>query len=31
MKAVRKMRIGKGNVELVEVPEPKIEPTDVLI
>jgi threonine dehydrogenase-like Zn-dependent dehydrogenase len=31
MKAVRKMRKGKGNVELVEVPMPKIGPTDVLM
>lgn len=31
MKAFRKMRKGKGNVELVEVPDPKIGPTDVLM
>jgi L-iditol 2-dehydrogenase len=31
MKAVRKMRKGKGNVELVEVPMPKIGPGDVLM
>jgi L-iditol 2-dehydrogenase len=31
MLAVRKMRKGKGNVELVEVPMPKIGPTDVLM
>jgi len=31
MKAVRKMRKGKGNVELVEVPEPMIGDDDVLM
>ena len=31
MLAVRKMRKGKGNVELVDVPMPKIGPTDVLM
>ena len=31
MQAVRKLRKGKGNVELVEVPVPVIGPTDVLM
>lgn len=31
MKAVRKLRRGRGNVELVEVPEPQIGPRDVLM
>jgi len=31
MLAVRKMRKGKGNIELVEVPEPSIGATDVLM
>jgi L-iditol 2-dehydrogenase len=31
MKAVRKLKPGPGNVALVDVPEPKIGPTDVLM
>ena len=31
MLAVRKMRKGVGNVELVDVPEPQIGPDDVLM
>ena len=31
MLAVKKMRVGKGNVELVDVPEPQIGPEDVLM
>ncbi len=31
MRAVRKLRKGKGNIELVEVPKPEIGPRDVLM
>jgi L-iditol 2-dehydrogenase len=31
MKAVRKLRRGTGNVELVDVPEPQLGPQDVLV
>ena len=31
MHAVRKLKRGKGNVELVEVPQPTIGPDDVLM
>lgn len=31
MKAVRKLRQGKGNIELVEIEKPSIGPRDVLM